>query len=74
LEDLSHLLNTHGCIRIYNQAMKELGLLYQKLKQQGKTIYCYIEDYDGNIKDVYRYYGFDNDSKDVPRKMRNKQQ
>jgi hypothetical protein len=73
-EDLSCLMNTHGCIRIYNQAMRELGNLYEKLTKQGKTIYCYIEDYDGNIKDVYMHYGFDSDPKDVKRNKESKRQ
>ncbi|OCG45174.1 hypothetical protein A9G34_06790, partial [Gilliamella sp. Choc4-2] len=74
LEDLGNLMNTHGCIRVYNEAMKELGALYTRLKSEGKTIYCYIEDYVGDIKDVYEYYGLAPDPKDTVRKGRVKTQ
>lgn len=70
LEDLDKLMGTHGCVRIYNNAMKELGELYTKLKNDGKTIYCYIEDYDGDIKKVYVHYGFAEDPKDSTRGAR----
>ncbi|MWN91332.1 L,D-transpeptidase family protein [Gilliamella sp. Pra-s65] len=70
LEDLGNLMNTHGCIRVYNAAMKELGELYTKFKKEGKKIYCYIEDYNGDIKDVYQHYEFDSDPKDAVRSGR----
>lgn len=63
-----------GCIRIYNQAMKELGELYSELVNKKKKIYCYIEDYDGDIKDVYDHYSLDTDSKDKKRAERSASQ
>ncbi|WP_353163143.1 L,D-transpeptidase family protein, partial [Myroides odoratus] len=74
LYDLGSLMNTFGCIRIYNEAMKRLGELYQILEAKGKTIYCYIEDYEGNIEDVYQAYDFDSDFSDVKRDEKTKTQ
>lgn len=68
------LLNTRGCIRIYNDEMKKLVNLYKDLKTKKKTIYCYIEDYDGKIEDVFDYYGFDLDIKDTERRVSSKRQ
>lgn len=74
LEDKGALMGTFGCIRVYNEEMKKLGEIYQELKKQGKVIYCYIEDYAGNIKDVYSYYGMNVYIKDKTRSKRiNKQ-
>lgn len=63
--DTGQLMSTHGCVRVYNSAMKELTELYTKLKNENKIIYGYIEDYDKNIKDVYKHYEFDPDPKDT---------
>ncbi|WBX78218.1 L,D-transpeptidase [Tenacibaculum ovolyticum] len=70
LEDKGQLMSTYGCIRVYNAEMKKLGELYTKLKKQGKKIYCYIEDYDGDIKDVYSHYSMKVDSKDTAQTAR----
>ena len=70
LEDKGKLMGTYGCIRVYNDEMEKLGKLYTKLKNEGKTIYCYIEDYDGDIKDVYKFYNFKKDIKDKSRGKR----
>ncbi|WP_185145406.1 L,D-transpeptidase family protein [Apibacter muscae] len=70
LKDLGKLMGTYGCVRVYNKEMEKLGKLYTKLKEQGRKIYCYIEDYDGNIKDVYAHYKMDLDSKDSSRGKR----
>lgn len=74
LEDMGKLMATYGCIRIYNNDMKELVKLYTQLKKQGKRIYCYIEDYNGDIKDVYKHYQFDVDIKDKSRGERSSKQ
>lgn len=72
LSDEGKLMGTYGCIRVYNKEMKKLGELYSSLKEQGKTIYCYIEDYDGDIANVYSEYDFEIDTKDVSRGERYK--
>ena len=69
--DNGYLRSTHGCIRVYNAEMEKLVKLYKELKEKGKKIYCYIEDYDGDITNVYKYYGMEVDPKDKPRKKRN---
>lgn len=69
--DNGYLMSTHGCIRVYNAEMEKLVKLYKELKEKGKKIYCYIEDYDGDITNVYKYYGMEVDPKDKPRKKRN---
>lgn len=74
LEDKGQLMSTYGCVRVYNDEMKKLGELYTKLKNKGKTIYCYIEDYDGDINDVYTHYGMAKDSKDTPQTERSTKQ
>lgn len=72
--DNGYLMSTHGCIRVYNAEMGKLVKLYKELKEKGKKIYCYIEDYDGDIADVYKYYEMEIDPKDKPRKKRNTEQ
>lgn len=74
LEDKGRLMSTFGCIRVYNDEMKKLGELYTTLKKEGKVIYCYIEEYDGDIKDVYAHYNIEIDIKDKSRGKRNNQQ
>lgn len=74
LKDIGNLMGTYGCVRVYNDEMKKLGALYSQLKRQGKTIYCYIEDYNGDIEDVYKYYGIEKDAKDKLRSKRSKKQ
>lgn len=54
--------------------MKKLGELYSSLKEKGKTIFCYIEDYDGDIANVYSAYAFETDVKDGSRGERHKKQ
>ncbi len=68
--DTGKLMNTFGCIRIYNSEMEKLVKLYNELKGKGKKIYCYIEDYEGNISDVYKYYEMEVDPKDESRTKR----
>ncbi len=72
--DTGKLMGTYGCIRIYNAEMEKLVALYTKLKGEGKKIYCYIEDYNGDIKDIYKKYGFSQDPKDGSRGARSKTQ
>lgn len=67
-------MNTFGCIRVYNAEMEKLVKLYKELKEKGKKIYCYIEDYDGDITNVYKYYEMEIDTKDKPREKRNTEQ
>ena len=74
INDKGDLMNTYGCIRVYNSAMKDLGELYTKLKNQNKKIICYIEDYDGDIKTVYDYYKMKIDIKDKPQSKRSNSQ
>ncbi|WP_158978760.1 L,D-transpeptidase [Cellulophaga sp. L1A9] len=74
LEDIGKLMGTHGCIRVYNNEMKKLGELYSDLKSQGKKIYCYIEDHDGDINDVYKFYDLKRDIKDKSRGARSANQ
>ncbi len=68
--DTGKLFGTYGCVRVYNEKIKELVALYNDLKNQGKKIYCYIEDYDGDIKDVYKFYKMKVDAKDSSRGKR----
>lgn len=68
------MMSTYGCVRVYNDAMKELGELYSKLEKEGKTIYSYIEDYDGDIKDVYSFYKMKTDAKDTAQTARSTKQ
>jgi len=67
-------MSTYGCVRVYNSAMEELGKLYLKLAKAGKKIFCYIEDYSGDIGDVYTFYEFKRDKKDKKRSTRSKKQ
>lgn len=64
LNDTGRLMPTHGCVRVYNQEMKKLAELCEKLKKDGKTVYLYVEDYIGDITTVYDYYCLDLDFKD----------
>ena len=54
-----------------NEGNFEKGFSIYLLDKKGKKIYCYIEDYDGDITNVYKYYGMEVDPKDKPRKKRN---
>ena len=74
LKDEGQLMSTFGCIRVYNGEMEKLGKLYAELKNKGKTIYCYIEDYEGDIRDVYSYYDMQADSKDTAQTERSTKQ
>jgi predicted chitinase len=74
IDDRGKLMSTYGCIRVYNSEMEKLGKLYNELSKKGKKIYCYIEDYDGSINDVYDYYDMTPDNKDSKRKKRSKNQ
>lgn len=74
LKDMGRLMGTYGCIRVYNEEMQKLAKLYTSLKNKGKTIYCYIEDYSGNISDVYDAYNMQVDPKDRSRRVREKVQ
>lgn len=72
--DKGILMQTHGCIRVYNAEMKKLVQKYESFK--GKKVYCYVEDYSGDISDVYKFYGMKVDPKDTDRdkgKQSNKQ-
>ena len=64
-EDKGRLMPTQGCVRVYNKEMAKLGTLCETLKKEGKTVYLYVEDYDGDITDVFDYYCLDMDYKDV---------
>ena len=74
ISDKGMLMSTYGCVRVYNSAMEELGKLYLKLAKAGKKIFCYIEDYSGDIGDVYTFYEFKRDKKDKKRSTRSKKQ
>ena len=74
INDNGMLMSTYGCIRVYNSAMEKLGELYTKFKKEGKKIFCYIEDYNGDINDVYSFYEFKRDGKDRKRNARSKKQ
>ncbi|MBF1578998.1 MAG: DUF4280 domain-containing protein [Prevotella sp.] len=74
INDNGMLMSTYGCIRVYNSAMEKLGELYTKYKKEGKKIFCYIEDYNGDINDVYSFYEFKRDGKDRKRNARSKKQ
>lgn len=74
INDNGMLMSTYGCIRVYNSAMEKLGELYTKYKKEGKKIFCYIEDYNGDINDVYSFYEFKRDGKDRKRNTRSKKQ
>lgn len=64
-EDKGRLMPTQGCVRVYNKEMAKLGTLCETLKKEGKTVYLYVEDYDGDITDVFDHYCLDMDYKDV---------
>lgn len=66
INDNSYLEFTYGCMRVYNADMKVLVEQYNKLKNSGKKINLYLEEVT-NIKDVYKEYDFEIDSKDVKR-------
>lgn len=68
LKDIGKLMPTHGCVRVYNAEMKKLDELCTTLEKKGKTIECYVEDYDSNIVEVYDFYGLDLDDKEYPPK------
>lgn len=74
INDNGMLMSTYGCIRVYNSAMEKLGELYTKYKKEGKKIFCYIEDYNVDINDVYSFYEFKRDGKDRKRNARSKKQ
>ena len=74
INDKGMLMSTYGCIRVYNSDMAKLGKLYQQLKKQKKKIYCYIEDYKGDINDVYELYNMSRDKKDKHREKNNRKQ
>ncbi|MCQ2189389.1 MAG: DUF4280 domain-containing protein [Paludibacteraceae bacterium] len=65
--DKGRLMPTHGCIRVYNEEMSKLGAICESLKKEGKTIYLYVEDYYGDITDVFDHYCLDLDFKDKNR-------
>ena len=67
VSDDGQLMITQGCIRVYNSAMEQLAIEYEELIEKGKEIYCYVENYDGNIEDVYHYFNFEIDEKDKKR-------
>lgn len=66
-KDTGRLMQTQGCVRVYNEAMKTLVGVYENLIKEGKTIKCYVEDYSGNIDDVFDFYCLDLDFKDKTR-------
>ncbi|OXA87627.1 glycoside hydrolase family 19 protein [Flavobacterium hercynium] len=70
IDDRGQLMSTYGCVRVYNNEMEKLGNLYTDLSNQGKKIYCYIEEYDGDIEDVYAFYDLPIDTKDSKRRNR----
>lgn len=72
INDKGDLMSTYGCIRVYNSAMKDLGELYTKLKNKKNV--CYVEDYDGDIEDVYKFYDLTIDSKDKSQSKRSNSQ
>lgn len=63
-KDTGRLMQTQGCIRVYNAEMKKLVSVYETLKKEGKTVKCYVENYSGDITDVFDYYCLDLDFKD----------
>jgi hypothetical protein len=74
ISDKGSLMGTHGCVRVYNEEMRKLCEIYKKLKSEGKTIFCYIEDYDGDISEVYSHYQMEKDTKDSSRGKRSNSQ
>lgn len=66
MSDVGRLMETYGCVRVYNEAMKKLGDLYLRLTESGKVIKCYVEDYESDIIDVFDYYAFDLDEREYP--------
>lgn len=67
-------MSTYGCIRIYNDSMKRLTEIYNEYKNKKYKIYCYIEDYNGDINDVYEHYEMKKDPKDSQRTGNSKKQ
>ena len=67
-------MSTYGCIRIYNSSMKKLTEIYNEYKNKKYKIYCYIEDYSGDINDVYKHYEMEKDPKDSQRTENSKKQ
>ncbi len=63
-KDTGRLMQTQGCIRVYNAEMEKLVSVYETLVKEGKTVKCYVEDYNGDITDVFDYYCLDLDFKD----------
>lgn len=63
-KDTGRLMQTQGCIRVYNAEMEKLVSVYETLKKEGKTVKCYVENYSGDITDVFDYYCLDLDFKD----------
>ena len=74
INDQGKLMSTYGCIRIYNSSMKKLTEIYNEYKNKKYKIYCYIEDYSGDINDVYRHYEMKKDPKDSQRTGNSKKQ
>lgn len=54
--------------------MKKLTEIYNEYKNKKYKIYCYIEDYSGNINDVYKHYEMEKDPKDSQRTGNSKKQ
>ncbi|MBS7362571.1 MAG: DUF4280 domain-containing protein [Paludibacteraceae bacterium] len=63
-KDTGRLMQTQGCIRVYNAEMEKLVSVYETLVKEGKTVKCYVENYSGDITDVFDYYCLDLDFKD----------
>lgn len=63
-KDTGRLMQTQGCIRVYNAEMEKLVSVYKTLEKEGKTVKCYVENYSGDITDVFDYYCLDLDFKD----------
>lgn len=63
-KDTGRLMQTQGCIRVYNAEMEKLVSVYETLEKEGKTVKCYVENYSGDITDVFDYYCLDLDFKD----------
>ncbi len=67
-DDRGELMNTHGCVRVYNADMRRLVYRYNELRKAGKTIKSYIEDVEAyKIHDVFAAYGIQPDAKDKRR-------
>ncbi|MCL1942122.1 MAG: DUF4280 domain-containing protein [Candidatus Azobacteroides sp.] len=74
-DDRGCLMNTHGCVRVYNADIRRLVNRYKALQQAGKTIQCYIEDVEADkFGEVFTFYDITPDPKDSRRETDSKTQ